>query len=164
MTTKEIRVMLQDIYLLGEAIETKLSNLLDRESGNIRGTLENDMLRYLIHLAAVDGKMTYEKWKVIEEFTDVNLAEAVDDAVFEDAHDYYYHDYYGSMEDSEIPVSLQIFKLAEDVVFGDQTGSMVERLIDTYEKLGFEFRERVADQRCFILERHEKFIKMLKTS
>ena len=162
MTTKEIRVMLQDIYLLGDAIENKLNGMFDRENSEIRGTLENDMLRYLIHLSAVDGKVTYEEWKVIEEFTDVNLAEAVDYTAFNEECAIYCQDYYGMMDENEVPVSVQIFKLAEDVVFGDQTGSMVQKLIDTYEKLGNEFRERVEDKRFFILERHQCFIDRLK--
>lgn len=160
MTTKEIRVMLQDVYILGDAIRDRIGEMLDRESSDIRGTLEVDMLRYLIHLSEADGTISEDEWKVIEEFTDVNLAEVVKGV--EDFDGYLYYDYYGMMEEEETPVSLQIFKLAEDVLFGDRTGSIVKKLIDTYENLGYEFRERVEDKRCFILERHEQFMDRLK--
>lgn len=160
MTTKEIRVMLQEIYVLGDAIRDRIGKMLDRESSDIRGTLEVDMLRYLIHLSEADGTISEEEWKVIEEFTDVNLAEVVKGV--EDFDGYLYYDYYGMMDEEETPVSVQIFKLAEDVLFGDQSGSLVKKLVEAYKHLGYGFLERVDDKRCFILERHERFIDRLK--
>ncbi len=40
MTTKEIRVMLQDIYQLGDDIKERIGSMIDRETNEIRGALE----------------------------------------------------------------------------------------------------------------------------